>query len=222
MFETLRSLTKDPDGLPPKLPFMKRDWKKTMETLDTRIEALEADYAAAVRAHADACLLADEGGDTEAKARDKAHGKRNTLGRELQDAKAALEAAGRRKTIEDEKTRKDKLAERQKRVADLQKELVITSDKMDGHFDDIAATVQKLRDVVNKLRAEGVREAAQPLLNLNRCLASRVRGLGVDLGSNPHPFDDRPVRLMDLCPDLKATIAASEVDTRHIKRAVGD
>ena len=46
-----------------------------MEKITADIDTLESDFNSAVRFHADACLLASEGGLDEAKARDKAHTK---------------------------------------------------------------------------------------------------------------------------------------------------
>ena len=61
MFDGLRRLTQDPDGFP-KILFMKQDLDKIMEKLGGDIDTLEADFNSAVRIHADACLLASEGG----------------------------------------------------------------------------------------------------------------------------------------------------------------
>ena len=74
-------------------------------------------------------------------------------------------------------------------------------------MDQVAAEAITLRDQTKDLRLEGVRDAQTPIVNLNRALGSRLRRTGVALGAH-HPFDDEPLKLVDLCPDLSTTVAA--------------
>jgi hypothetical protein len=206
MFDGLRRLTQDPDGFP-KVPFMKQDMDKIMEKINADIDTLEVDFTSAVRTHADACLLASEGGLDEAKARDKAHTKFVRAERALSDARAAYSAAERRKAVDDEKDRAKALAERQKRAAALQKKVAATCKTLDDLMDQVAAEAITLRDQTADLRLEGVRSAQEVFANLNRALGSRLRRTGVPLGRT-HPFDEKPIKLVDLCPDLSTTVAA--------------
>ena len=206
MFDGLRRLTQDPDGFP-KILFMKQDTDKIMEKLGGDIDTLEADFNSAVRIHADACLLANEGGPDEAKARDKARTYFVKAERALSDACAALNAAERRKAVDDEKAKAKALAERQTRVATLQKKVAATCKTLDDLLDQVAAEAITLRDQTKDLRLEGVRDAQTPIVNLNRALGSRLRRTGVALGAH-HPFDDEPLKLVDLCSDLLAAVAA--------------
>lgn len=206
MFDGLKRLTKDPDGLP-KVPFLKQDMDKIMQKISADIETLEADFNNAVRIHADHCLLAAEGGQEEAKARDKAHTVFVKAERALADARAAHNAAERRKAIEDEKDKAKALAERQKRVAALQKKVATTCMTLDDLMDQVAEQAITLRDQTKDLRLEGVRDAQTPITNLRRALGSRLRRTGIDLGLH-HPFDEEPINLIDLCPDLSSAVAA--------------
>ena len=140
MFDSLRRLTQGPDGLP-KIPFMKQDMDRIMEKITADIDTLESDFNSAVRFHADHCLLAAEGGEAEAKARDKAHTKFIKAERALADARAAHTAAERRKAVDAEKDKAKELAERQKRVAALQKKVAATCKTLDDLLDQVAATV---------------------------------------------------------------------------------
>ena len=74
-------------------------------------------------------------------------------------------------------------------------------------MDQVAAEAITLRDQTADLRLEGVRDAQTPIVNLNRALGSRLRRTGVALGAH-HPFDDEPLKLVDLCPDLSTVVAA--------------
>ena len=164
MFDGLRRLTQDPDGFP-KIPFMKQDMDKIMEKITADIDTLESDFNSAVRFHADACLLASEGGLDEAKARDKAQRVFSKAERALADARAAHTAAERRKAVDDEKAKAKELAERQKRVAALQKKVAATCKTLDDLLDQVAAEAITLRDETTALRLEGVRDAQTPLVN---------------------------------------------------------
>ena len=178
-----------------------------MEKITADIDTLESDFNSAVRFHADACLLASAGGLDEAKARDKAHTKFIKAERLLSDARAAHHAAERRKAVDDEKDRAKALAERQKCAATLQKKVATTCKTLDDLMDQVAAEAITLRDQTKDLRLEGVTDAQTPIVNLNRALGSRLRRTGVALGAH-HPFDDEPLKLVDLCPGLSATVAA--------------
>jgi hypothetical protein len=206
MFDGLKRLTKDPDGLP-KVPFMKQDMDKIMEKINANIETLEAEFNSAVRIHADACLLAIEGGPEEAKARDKAQTVFSKSERALADARAAYNAAERRKAVDDEKAKAKELAERQKRVATQQKQVATTCKTLDDLLDRVAEEAIILRDQTRDLRLEGVKDAQTPITNLSRALGSRLRRSGIDLGLH-HPFDDEAMKLIDLCPDLSSAVAA--------------
>jgi hypothetical protein len=186
---------------------MKQGMDKIMEKINADIDTLESDFNSAVRTHADACLLASEGGLDEAKARDKAHTKFVKAERALSDARAAHHAAERRKAVDDEKAKAKELAERQKRAAALQMKVAATCMTLDVLMDQVAAEAITLRDQTKDLRLEGVRDAQTPIVNLNRALGSRLRRTGVALGAH-HPFDDEPLKLVDLCPGLSATVAA--------------
>ena len=74
-------------------------------------------------------------------------------------------------------------------------------------MDRVAAEAITLRDQTADLRLEGVRSAQEVFANLNRALGSRLRRTGVGLGKI-HPFDDEPLKLVELCPDLSTTVAA--------------
>ena len=163
-----------------------------MEKINADIDTLESDFNSAVRTHADACLLASEGGLDEAKARDKAHTKFVKAERALSDARAAHHAAERRKAVDDEKAKAKELAERQKRAAALQMKVAATCKTLDVLMDQVAAEAITLRDQTKDLRLEGVRDAQTPIVNLNRALGSRLRRTGVALGAH-HPFDDEPL-----------------------------
>ena len=206
MFDSLRRLTQDPDGFP-KIPFMKQDMDKIMEKITADIDTLESDFNSAVRFHADACLLASEGGLDEAKVRDRAQGVFSKAERALADARAAHTAAERRKAVDDEKAKAKELAERQKRAAALQKKVAATCKTLDDLMDQLAEEAITLRDQTKDLRLEGVRSAQEVFANLNRALGSRLRRTGVPLGRT-HPFDEKPIKLVDLCPDLSTTVAA--------------
>ena len=206
MFDGLRRLTQDPDGFP-KIPFMKQDMDKIMEKITADIDTLESDFNSAVRFHADACLLASEGGLDEAKARDKAQRVFSKAERALADARAAHTAAERRKVVDDEKAKAKDLAERQKNAAALQKAVAKTCATLDDLMDRVAAEAITLRDQTADLRLEGVRSAQEVFANLNRALGSRLHRTGVGLGKI-HPFDSVPLKLVDLCPDLSTVVAA--------------
>lgn len=206
MFESLRRLTTDPDGLP-KTPFLKQDLDKIMDKIATDIKALETEFNEAVRLHAEACLAAIEGGADECNARDKANAVFTKAERALADARAAQTAAERRKLVGDEKAKSKAFADRQKRVAANQKKVVKTSKKLDELFDQVAVEVINLRDETKDLRLDGVRDAQTPIINISRVLGSRLRHSGITLG-HVHPFDDKPIKLVDLCPDLSSAVAA--------------
>ena len=205
MFDGLKRLTKDPDGLP-KVPFMKQDMDKIMQKISADIATLETNFTTAVRIHADACLLALEGGPDEAKARDRAQVVFTKAERALADARAAHSAAERRKTVDDEKGKANELAERQKRVASLHKSVHATCKNLDDLLDQVAAQAVILRDQTKDLRLEGVRDAQKPIINLRRALGSRLRRTGIDLGLH-HPFDEEVLKLADMCPDLSSAVA---------------
>ena len=207
MFEGLKRLTTDRDGLP-KVPFMKQDMSRIMNKLSADIETLEADYETANRLHADACLLAIEGGAEEAKARDKAQINFSKAERALADARAAITAAERRKTVDDEKAVAKALAEKQKRIASLQKQTLATCKMMDETMDQLAEQAITLRDQTKDLRLAGIKTAQEPIINLNRALGSRLRRTNIPLGRG-HPFDEDALKLADLCPDLKSVIDAT-------------
>ena len=206
MFDSLRRLTQDSDGFP-KVPIMKQDMDKIMEKISADIDTLESDFNSAVRIHADSCLLATEGGPDEHKARDRAHTKFLKVERALSDARAAHNAAERRQAVDAEKAAAKELAERQKRAAALQKKVAATCKTLDGLMDQLAEEAITLRDQTADLRLVGVRSAQEVFSNLNRCLGSRLRRTGVALGAH-HPFDDEPLKLVDLCPDLSTVVAA--------------
>ena len=206
MFDGLRRLTQDPDGFP-KVPFMKQDMDKIMEKITADIDTLEVDFNSAVRIHADACLQASGGGLNEVKAQDKARTKFVKAERALADARAAHSAAERRKVVDDEKAKAKELAERQKRAAALQKAVAKTCATLDDLMDQLAEEAITLRDQTAALRLEGVRPAQEVFANLNRALGSRLLRTGVGLGAH-HPFDDEPLKLVDLCPDLSTVVAA--------------
>jgi hypothetical protein len=125
---------------------MKQDLDTLMEQINADIDALEVDFNSAVRVHADACLLASEGGLDEARQRDKAHAKFIKAERALADARAAHSAAERRKAVDAEKAKSVALAERQKRVAALQKKVATTCKALDDLMDQVAAEAISLRD----------------------------------------------------------------------------
>ena len=206
MFDSLKRFTQDPDGFL-KVPFMKQDMDKIMEKINADIDTLETDFISATRIHADACLLASEGGLDEGKARDKAHTKFVKAERALADARAAHTAAERRKAVDDEKAKAKDLAERQKHAAALQKKVAATCKTLDDLLDQVAAEAITLRDETTALRLEGVRDAQTPIVNLNRALGSRLRRSNIDLGKI-HPFDEDPIKLVGLAPDLSAVVAA--------------
>jgi hypothetical protein len=206
MFDSLRRLTQGPDGLP-KIPFIKQDMDRIMEKITADIDTLEVAFTSATRIHADACLLASEGGLDEGKARDRALAKFVKAERALADARAAHTAAERRKAVDAEKDKAKELAERQKRVAALQKKVAATCKTLDDLLDQVAAEAITLRDETTALRLEGVRDAQTPLVNLNRALGSRLRRSNIDLGKI-HPFDEDPIKLVGLAPDLSTAVAA--------------
>ena len=104
-----------------------------MDKINADIDTLEVAFTSATRIHSDHCLLAAEGGEAEAKARDKAHTKFLKVERALADARAAHTAAERRKAVDAEKDKAKELAERQKRVAALQKKVAATCKTL-GRF----------------------------------------------------------------------------------------
>ena len=178
-----------------------------MDKINADIDTLEVAFTSATRIHSDHCLLAAEGGEAEAKARDKAHTKFLKVERALADARAAHTAAERRKAVDAEKDKAKELAERQKRVAALQKKVAATCKTLDDLLDQVAAEAITLRDETTALRLEGVRDAQTPIVNLNRALGSRLRRSNIDLGKI-HPFDEDPIKLVGLAPDLSTAVAA--------------
>jgi hypothetical protein len=199
--------------LPTKLPFLKRNWTKTLQTLETNIEALQEQFDTAVRVHADACLVALGGEPDALKAQEKARTRLAKIETELADTKAALLAAGRRQEIEDQKAKAKAEAEHQKQVAKIQKDVYGTCGELDVLLDQVAEKSILLRDQTSALRLKGVRDAQMPVVNLDRALGSRLRRTGIMFGTH-HPFDDKPLKLVGLCPDLSTTIAASTKESQ--------
>ena len=221
MFAALKRLTDtaaDGVSLTPKFLLLNRNWTKAMQTLETKIQTLQTELEVADLAHADACLLAEDGGPDGADARDKARAKSEELGRALVDARAAHVAANRRKGVDDQKAKAKTLAARLKRVAAIHKDVTASCDELDDLLDQVAARAITLRDQTNALRLEGVREAQTPLVNLDRALGSRLRWTGIPCGTH-HPFDESTLKLADLCVDLATTISASEAHARRVGQA---
>ena len=217
MFAALKRLTDKPPGavrFPMKVPFLRRDWTKTMHTLEAKIETLQTAFDVAVRDHADACLAAMDDGADEIKARDKAQAAFVKAERKLADARAALTAASRRKDIEDQKDAAKEIAAQQERVTAKLKGVSKTCITLDDLLDQVAVAAIILRDQTAELRLEGVRDAQRPIVNLDRALGSRLRRSGLLLGMH-HPFDDAPLLMIDMVPDLAEVIAVS---TRRLSK----
>jgi hypothetical protein len=187
-----------------------------MQKLEAKIQTLQAEFDAAVRTHADACLAALEGGPDEIKARDKAHAKFVKAERAVADARAALTAASRHKDIEDQKAAAEALAAQQEHMAALHKKVLKTCGAMDDALDDVAALAITLREQTSELLLAGCRDAKKPIVNLDRALGSRLLRTGITAGTH-HPFDDAPLLLVDMVPNLAETITV--FTRRHQKSA---
>lgn len=197
---------------------MKRDWDKTIKALDSRLEVYRRDLDDAERNYRLAALAAVDGPADGSPVNNALRDVTN-LKRVISDTLAAREAAMQSRDIEAEKHRKSILSARQRKIVQAHKDLRRAAEKIDAAFDQLVAEVEALATVAAQLQAEGVRPASRLLLNLNRCLGSRVNGKGFRLGE-VFGVDEQPRMLVEMVPDLQTVLAESERDQRVIQRAL--
>lgn len=176
-----------------------------MINLETTIDQLQQQVTQAMQDHAAACLAAIEGGEQEQKLRDKARANLAKLENELAETRAALTAATEHKRVEDKKAEAQAVVARQRRVASIHSDIHNTATELDRLFIRLAELVMKLSEQTNALRLEGVRDAQRPLSHMDRVIGSFFHKSGIHVGKQ-HPFDTKPIKLVDFCPDLSTVL----------------
>lgn len=213
----------DPAKLPPKIPFLKRDWKRTMDTYQKRIDKIGAELAAARRTHGDLLLRADEGNAADRRAADEAHLEIQRLERKLSDTQSAFEAAQRADIARQEKDREAALRQRERKIRHLQKKLIHEASVLDDQMTNLVKQAATVLELSTDLQREGWRSAHAIAFNLNRCLSSHAKQYRVPLGGDGHPFDSGPRPLVSFVPEMKSLLDETLARKRYqIDRAMAD
>tara|TARA_R110002167_G_scaffold365406_1_gene589929 strand:+ start:4378 stop:5013 length:636 start_codon:yes stop_codon:yes gene_type:complete len=185
------------------LTVFRMNWIKKMEALETKLSEINAELSKAEAFYRDAALAADEGGQAEAKKRDQAFSKIDKLHRQKRDAEAAHVAAQERVQRDDDKRRRSERQERERAISEQYKRLVGKAEKIDSALAELSNLTDEYFAECNQLISSGVRPKTliPALQDIPRVVGSYFLNSRIQIGLR-HPFDTKPQRLVDRCPNL--------------------